>query len=254
LLRPGAAGCAILLAASLLTGCGGTAAPVVDVTSPTSGPITKAQAVAYAHSVNLQPGDMPGFTSIGSETEAPAPGRFALEYIRCRGGVNPARRIAAIQSVEYSAGSAFYGKLLKSIVEVWPTSALVALNNTRAHSSRGRACFVRFLDAADNRINHERNGRRPRGPFTITTVPDPLPGVNHSFLTTIKETWLLSTGVIRAHVYRDLFQFVIGPAQIEVQALGVGHPVPTATEEKELLLLLGRAKANAIYLQTKKSS
>ncbi len=254
LLRLGVAGCAILLAVGLLAGCGGTAASVVAVTPPTSGPITKAQAVAYAHAVNLQAGDLPGFTIDESEMEAPKPGRYGLEDIRCSGGINPARRIAKIASTEFSAGGAFYGKVVKSIVEVWPTPALVAFNNTRSHSSRGRACMVREVEAVNKQINRERKGRRPIGSFTITTVPNPLPGVSHSFLTTINETRLLRTGAIRAHIYRDIFGFITGPAEIELEAIGFGHPVPTSTVAKALQLLLDRATANASYLRRQKSS
>jgi len=230
----------------LLAGCGGTAASVVGVTPPTSGPITKAQAIAYAHAVNLQPGDLPGFTSSGSETETPKPGRLALEETRCSGGVNPARRIAQLDSTEFSAGSAFYSKIIKSTVEVWPTPALVAVNNNPSRKSRARACLVRFLEAAHKRTNRERKGRRQIGPFTITTVPNPLPGVSHSFLTTINETLLLRSGAIRAHIYRDIFGFITGPAEIELEAIGFGHPVPTSTEAQALQLLVDRATAHHI--------
>jgi hypothetical protein len=246
LLRPRAARSAIFLAAGLLAGCGGTAASVVGVTTPTSGPITKAQAVAYAHAVNLRAGDLPGFTIGESEMEAPKPGRYGLEDIRCRGGVNPARRIAKIDSTEFSAGRAFYGKVVKSIVEVWPTPALVVFNHTTSHSSRGRACLVRDIESVNKQINRERKGRMQIGPFTITTVPNPLPGVSHSFLTTINETRLLRTGAIRAHIYRHIFGFITGPAEIELEAIGYGHPVPTSTEAKALQLLLDRATANTI--------
>ena len=247
LLRPAAARSTILLAAGLLGGCGGTAS-VTGVASPTSGPITKAQAVAYAHAVNLQPGDLPGFTSSGSETEAPKPGRLALEEIRCSGGVNPARRIAKIESTEFTAEieRAFYAKIIKSTVEVWPTTTLVSLNNSPSRRSRARACFVRFLEALHKRINRERKGRMPIGPFTITTVPNPLPGVSHSFLTTIDEARLLRTGAIRAHIYRDIFGFTTGPAEIELEAIGYGHPVPTSTEAQALQLLLDRATARSL--------
>lgn len=246
MLRPGLVGCATLLTAGLLAGCGGTAASVVGVNPQASGPITKAQAVAYAHAVNLQAGDLPGFTSSGSETEAPKPGQLALEEIRCSDGVSPARRIAKMESTEFSAGRAFYGKIMKSTVEVWPTPALVASNNSSSHKARARACFVRFLKALHQRTNRERKGRMQLGPFTIATVPNPLPGVSHSFLTTINETRLLRTGAIRAHIYRDIFAFITGPAEIELEAIGFGHPVPAATEEKALLLLLAHARANAI--------
>lgn len=248
LLRSGGAACAVL-AATLLAGCSGA-----SVSKVASRQITKAQAEEYAHAVNLRPRDMQGFTPIGSETEAPAPGRYGLEYSRCHGGVSPARRIVNIQSPEYSAGRAFYGQLVKSLVEVWPTPALVALNNARSHSSRGRACFVRLLDATNRQINEERKGRSQIGPFTVNIVSNPLPGVSHSFLTAINETRLLRTGAIRAHIYRDIFGFVTGPVEVELEAIGVGHPVPAPTEERALLLLLHRAKANTMYLRSEPSS
>lgn len=246
LLRPAAAQGAILLAASLLAGCGGTAASVVTVVRPASGTITKAQAVAYAHAVNLQAGDLPGFTNNGRETEAAKPGRYGLEYNRCRGGVSPARRIASVYSTEFTAGSAFYGKVMKSSVEVWPTPALVALNNIRSHSSRGKVCLARLLRATHKQINQERKGRRQIGAFTITTVPNPLPRISHGFLTTINETLLLRTGAVRAHIYRDIFGFITGSTEIELEAIGFGHPIPTPTEAKALLLLVDRATGHSI--------
>ncbi len=212
------------------------------------------QAVAYAHAVNLRVGDLPGFTSNGSETEAPKPGRYSLEYSRCRGGVNPARRIAEIMSPEFSAGRAFYGKIVRSTVEVWPTPAIVALNNARSHSAHSRACLVRYLEAVNQQINRERKGRGQIGPFTITIVPNPLPGVSNSSLTKINETRLLRTGAIRAHIYRDIFGFTTGSAEIELEAIGFGHPIPGPTEKKTLRLLYDRATANAVYLQRHTSS
>jgi hypothetical protein len=247
--RPRAARGVLLLAAGLLVGCGGAAASLVSPTRPTSGHVTKAQAIAYAHAVNLHAGDLPGFASIGSETEAPKPGRYALEYSRCVGGVNSARRIATISSPEFSAGSGFYSKIVKSTVEVWPTPAIVAVNNKRSYSSHGKGCLVHFLKMVHRQINRERRGRAQIGPFTITIVPNLLPGVSHSFLTKINETRLLRTGAIRAHIYRDIFGFTTGPAEIELEAIGVGHPIPAPTEKEALRLLSGRATTNAIYLR-----
>lgn len=219
---------------------------MVGVNPPASGPITKAQAVAYAHAVNLRAGDLPGFTSSRSETEAPKPGQLALEEIRCSGGVSPARRIAKMESTEFSSGRVFYGKVMKSTVEVWPTPAVVASSNVLSHKSRARACFVRFLKALHERTNQERKGRMQIGPFTIATVPNPLPGVSDSFLTAINETRLLRSGAIRAHIYRDIFGFTTGPAEIELEAIGIGRPVPTSAEAQALQLLLDRAMANTV--------
>jgi hypothetical protein len=246
LLQRGAVRSAILLAASgLLAGCGGTAAGV-HVTPAPPDPITEAQALAYAHAVNLQAGTLPEFTSNGSETDAPAPGRSALEYDHCRRGVNPALRIADISSAEFSSTNSSSGDVLKSNVEVWATPALVALNNTRSHSPRGRECLARLLDATHKRINQERKGQRRLGPFTVTMVHDPLPGVSHSFVTTLNETLLTRTGVPRAHIHRDIFCFITGPAEVELEAFGVGHRVPASIEQGALRLLLSRATANVI--------
>jgi hypothetical protein len=242
-LRPGAVRSAVLLAAALLTGCGGVAASATSVALPTSGPVTEAQATRYAHAVNLRAGDLPGFTGTGGETEGPEPGRYDLQYRRCLGGTDLARRIAAITSPEFSAGRAFHAKIVTSTVEVWPTPAIVALNNARSHSHRGQACLIRFLDAVHTKIDRERKGRMQIGPFTLAITPDPLPGVSNSFLTTIDETRLLRTGAIRAHIYRDILQFTTGPAEIELEAIGFGHPIPVPTEKQALRLLLGRATA-----------
>lgn len=219
---------------------------MIGVTPSTSAPITKARAVTYPHAVNLQPGDLRGFTSSGSEIEAPKPGQLALEETRCSGDVNPARRIAQIGSTEFSAGHSIYSEILKSTVEVWPTPALVAANNNPSRKSRARACFVRFLNALHKRTNRERKGRLQIGPFTVTTVPNPLPGVSHSFLTTINETLLRRPGAVRAHIYRDIFGFTAGPAEVNLEAIGFGHPIPTPTEAQALQLLVDRATTHTI--------
>jgi hypothetical protein len=219
------------------------------VTGQTSGPVTKAQALAYARAVNLQAGDLPDFASNGSETEGPEPGRDSITYSRCSGGPDRAGTIAKIDSTEFSAGRGFYGKVMKSTVEVWPTPGQVVLNQKRFHSPRGRACFVGFLNAVHKRINRERKGRAQYGPFTVKTVLVPMPGVSHGFLTTINETRLLRSGAIRAHIYRDIFGFIAGAAEIELEGVGFGHPVPSPAEERALLLLVGRARANGNQLR-----
>jgi len=242
--RLGVAGCAILLMLGLVAGCGGTTASVGVTPSP-SGPITNAQALAYAHAVNLQPGELPGFTSSGGETQAPKPGRLALEEIRCSGAVNPDRQIAQIDSTELSAGRAIHARIIKSTVGVWPTPALVADNNNPLRKSRARSCFVRFHQALNEPTNRERRFTSI-GRFTVTTVSNPLPGVSNSFLTTMNEARLRRSGAVLIHIYTDIFGFTSGPAEIELEAVGFGHPIPSSTEARALQPLLARATAHAI--------
>jgi hypothetical protein len=236
----------MLLMPGLLAGCGG-AVSAAGITRSVSEAITKAQALAYAHALNLRAGDMPGFTSSGNETEASMPGRLALEEIRCSGGISPARRIARLESPEFSTAHASTSEIVKSAVEVWPTPAVVAINNTPHHRSRARVCFARFLRTLHHRINLERKGRMQIGPFTITTARNPLPGVINSFRTRIDETRLLRTGAILAHVYRDIFTFTTGPAEIELEAVGFGHPIPASIEVSTIHHLRDRAIAHATW-------
>jgi hypothetical protein len=76
-------------------------------------------------------------------------------------------------------------------------------------------------------------------------VANPLPGVSESYLRTIAEPLLRGTR-IRLYIYHDIFSFVSGPAEVEMEATGFARPVPSATEERLLLLLLDRAKANKL--------
>jgi hypothetical protein len=242
--RPAITWCALVAAGSLAAGCGGGSGASTARAIPQA-TITKAQAAAYAHAVNLTPGDVPGMTIESPEGETPAPTRSALELARCFDGVSPARRIAKFYSPTFSSGRAARSQLVESTVEVWPTPSLAARDTATYFSSRGRACALRSSEASDTQLNRQRGGELQHGRPTIATVPNPLPGVSDSYLRTIAEPLLRGTR-IRLYIYHDIFSFVSGPAEVEMEATGFSRPVPSATEERLLLLLLSRAKANKL--------
>jgi hypothetical protein len=107
-------------------------------------------------------------------------------------------------------------------------------------------CFVRFLKALHRHMNLERRGQMRIGPFTFKAVPSPLPGAANGLLTRIDETRLARGGAIRVHIFRDIFGFTSGPAEIELEAIGFSHPVAEPTEVRALHLLLARAAAHAV--------
>lgn len=231
-------------AGGLAAGCGGSSgASAASATPQTSAPITRAQATAYAHAVNLRAADVPEMSTSLPEGAAPAPKRSAFELARCYGGVSPARRIIKVHSPAFLAGHAVQSQLVESRVEVWPTPGLAARNNAAYLSSRGRACFLRSLEALHKKLNKQRAGQLQFGPSRVATVANPLSGVSRSFLRTIVESRLRG-GQIRLHIYHDIFTFISGAAEIELEAIGFTRPLPSATEERLLLLLLSRAKAN----------
>ena len=231
----------MLLAPCVLAGCGGAGASGAGTTHPTAA----SRAAAYAHAINLRAGDLQGYTVDGSETEAPEPGRYDLEYHRCLGGVSSVRRLAATSSPEFATGRGLNSVIVKSSVEVWPTAGIMASHSARSDSAHGRSCLVRFVEVINRKTNLERKGGMRLGPFTLTTMPNPLTGVTHSTLTRIDETRLRDSGATFLHVHRDLFGFDAGRAEIELEAIGIGHPVPGQTEKGALHTLLTRALANA---------
>jgi hypothetical protein len=247
-LRPAPTWCALVIAGGLLGGCGvGGGATAATATVQSSAPITRAQATAYARAINLRPADVPELAGFSPEGEAPLPTRSDFEFTRCFGGVSPARRIAKLHSAEFGikGGPAAKAQFEESRVEVWPTAGLAAGNDAASISSRGSACIAHSLEARDKRINRRRTGPAKHGRPTVTTVPNPLPGVSQSFLRTIAEP-LIRGGRIRVQIYHDIFSFVSGPAEIELVATGFSHPVPAATEERLLSVLLARARSNTL--------
>jgi hypothetical protein len=207
--------------------------------------ITKARAVAYAHAVNLRSTDVPEMSTSSPEGVVPAPKRSTFEFSRCYGGVSPVRRVLKSHSPEFSVGHGAQSQLEESEVEVWPTPGLAARNFAANHTSRYRACLVRFQEANNKNLNKERAGQLQYGPLTVSPLPDPLPGVDGSFGLRIAQS-LLRGGQVRAQIYHDVFGFLSGPAEIELTATGFTTPVPSATEQRLLSLLYSRAQAHVL--------
>jgi hypothetical protein len=237
---------AVLAAGGVLAGCGATSGASTLSTTPLPGAaVTRARALAYADAVNLRAGDLPGMTVEGPAGEAPAPNRSAFAFARCYGGVRPDGRTVKVHSQEFAAGRAAQSQLVESRVEVWPTAALATRNNAAYLSPRGHDCFVRTLETSHRQFNSQHPERLQFGPLRVVTVANPLLGVSRSFLRTIDET-LLRGGRVRLHIFHDVFTFISGPAEVELEATGFSRPLPSRTEERLLLLLLGRAKQNAL--------
>lgn len=230
-------------ASGLAAGCGGSSASGDGGALGASAPITRAQAIAYAHAVNLRAADIPEMSTSSPEGVAPTPRHPT--FARCYGGVSPARRVLKIHSPEFAAGRGAQSQTEASEVEVWPTPSLAARNIAANHTSRYRACFLRFQEGANKNLNKGRAGQLLYGPLTVSSLPDLLPGVDGSYGLRITQS-LLRGGQVHLHIYHDVFGFLSGPAEIELTATGLSKPVPLATEKRLLSLLYSRAQAHAL--------
>jgi hypothetical protein len=229
----------VLAASGVLAACGST-----DSQVSTAAPPTKSQAMAYAHAVNLQPGDLPG-TTVTEQAHEVAP-RAMTPTQACDGLGNLARPIAKVDSAKFVGISGSQHDEIRSNVEVMPTTVLAAQKNAAEVSSRAISCVERLilpkLEAA--------NGSRVHfGHATITRLPDPLPGVTGAVGIRIAAPILGVPTAIEPEqptFYIDAFAFLSGPAEVSMAATAFPKPVPAASETRLLALLHSRASASKL--------
>jgi hypothetical protein len=232
-------------AAILGAGCGSSHTATVSSTTAAGGSISKAQATAYAHEVNLAAADVPGAVVRATERESGAPSKAAVEFARCSGGVDPQRRVANIISPSFRLRAAGVSMGVKSSVEVMPTAALAADNYAAIRSARGHACLARQLTLA---LQKTATGPASFGHATVTSLRNPLSTGQESFGVRVTMTLIATVRgkQIRLPVYLDVFDVLAGPAEVNMTATASAHPTPTTTERPLLSLLYSRAQTHKL--------
>jgi hypothetical protein len=240
----------LVLLGVLASGCGGsgsssgTAARASRAAS-VEARVTRSQSIAYARQVNLTAADVPGAVVSSSERETGAPSQESVEFARCAGAANPARRVADIKSATFKTGKRTEVTQLKSSVETMPNAALAAQDYDAARSPRGHACLVRLLP----RVLSGTTARAGRfGPATTSFLPDLLPAGQKSFgvRVTTSLTAIAAGRQTRVPVYLDIFEILAGPAEVSLTATSVSQPARVATERRLLSLLYSRAQAHKL--------
>ncbi len=213
-LRSAATCLALVAIVSAVIGCGGSAS--APATSATSEPITKAQATAYAHAVNLRAADLPDLV------------------------------VANIRSASFTGTTDPEHEQIRSVVEVMPNAAIAEQNNAANRSQRALACAKRFFPLE---LGNQNGGRVHYGAVTVSRLPNPLPGVPGSLGYRVAVNIL---GVPKAieptqpRLYIDAFAFLSGPAEVALVTTAFPQPVSEETESRLLLLLHSRAEANKL--------
>lgn len=232
-------------AAVLAGGCGSSHNASVTSTSAAGTAISKAQAIAYAQEVNLVAADIPGATVRSQEHESGEARTAGVEFARCAGGVSPRLRVANIDSARFRIGKKTRSTQVKSSVEVMPTAALAAQNYSALGSARGRACLAHLLAHV---LDGASTGRARFGPATTSLLPNLLATGKESFGLRVTTTVI---AIVRGKqvslpVYRDVFDLLAGPAEVNMSATGIAHPPPKATERRLLSLLYTRAETHKL--------
>jgi hypothetical protein len=206
-----------LAAAGLLApGCGGGH----------SSNVTRAQAVAFARSVNLRARDVPEMHAFFGREDNGELVRFELIPQHGCGAIDRGERID-VNSPIFSLGHGYPTPLpaegLHSRIQVMRSSG------EQERDFAARACDVRRSESK-------------RGAAREIDLPSPLPGIRVHAV----RTWQVAPRYMfaRANItrYSDRFTFSVGPAEVILSVAGAPHP-PRAELERRLLSLLYRRAA-----------
>jgi len=248
---------ALLAAGGLLVACGSgshpsptTVAPVaattrVDAvaavkTSASRKSFTKAQAVAFARSVNLTAADVPGFkVSSEHEHETAAEKRLEHEMLRCVGALGADHGIVEVSSKDFGRDTNMADESVQSEVSVARTPELAAKELAVIRSPHVRVCLSHYLDLL---FKSQKYRGATFSPVSISQGTPPAPGATGSFAWRVTTTITLHS--VTTPVYMDILGFVDGPAEVSLFTTGVPRPFPAATEERLFSLLLTRAKTH----------
>jgi hypothetical protein len=255
----------------LLASCGNSSHPAVATTTHTVattgahassktgkragtvGPLTKAQAIAFARAVNLTAADVPGFKATSRherEHETPAERRFERELTRCTGeSLSSPSELAEESSKDFKLEHEILHFSVSSEVSVARTPALAAGELAAIRSNHVRKCLSHYLDLLlKYQILKEQASPAIIDPnsisLSISHGTPPAPGATGSFGWRITAT--VAVHNVRLPFYIDILGFVYGPAEISLSSSGALHPFPAAIQEHLYLLLLKRAEAHRV--------
>jgi hypothetical protein len=198
--------------------------------------VTRAQAIAFAHAVNLTAADVPGATA-SANTERPE-----REAVRC-GTLGREHEVADVKSLKLTRGNGLETEEISSDVTVRTSARLAARNVQATRNASVRACVARVL-----RRRLARRGFRGvhLGELQLSYLPVSASGSDVSG--GIRAVMALSSPqrAISVPIYVDALAFTRGPAEISVVAVSATQPVPETTEHQLVELLASRASAHRV--------
>ncbi len=196
--------------------------------------MSKAQALAYAHAVNLRAADVPGTQASGIEREHPRDGQLA----RCIAFAHPGN-IAEIRSPSFESKEPGEYLGVASEVNVLPSSAAAARVVAAFHTHRAQTCIERIVEHSLSKLNTNRvQPGKPSSTWTFANIP----GTEGSYAARIvMPISSVRTGISTSY-YIDVLGFASGPAVVELLVASIPQPYSSASEEQLFSLLLSRAK------------
>lgn len=228
--------------AAKLSAAASASGPKSTSTSPALRGLSRAQALAFAHAVNLQVSDIPE-ASRAPRLSVSSTARERAESRQCDRLVPHVHKLGEASSPRLKRGSELEVEEIASAVEVVSDPRAVAGEFAALRSSALRACGARvWTRYFSTKVIREAHWGR----FTFSELPVSAPGASASFGIRISGALSLPFSEVSVPIYVDVLGFAIGPAEIALTASSVTQPIPAATEQELVTLLLTRAKAYAL--------
>jgi hypothetical protein len=204
-------------------------------------PVTKKQATAFAHAVNLTAADLPGFklsTSAGANPESAAEKRLEHQLLHC---VHPAstKGLVEVSSAEFERETESSHESVQSQVTVAPSAGLASRELAVIRSGHSRSCVSHYLDLY---FKGKQYSGAKVSPVVVTPGTVAAPGTSGGF------AWRISIAVtahaVKVPTYVDILGFIDGPAEVSLITVSLPQPFPDASEQRLFSTLLRRAKAH----------
>jgi hypothetical protein len=210
----------------------------------TTGAPSRAQALAFAHAVNLSAGDIPE-ASVEKKHGATATASERREGHACErriGWRNP-HTIVEASSPKLRRGQELEIERITSSVSVLSSERTVARQFALLASPALRECaarvWTRNLD--DKSIRNARWGH-----VSVSRLPVQAAGTNATFGIRIVANLDLTFSEVSVPIYVDVLGFAIGRAEVALTAISATQPVPATTERELLALLLARSRSHSL--------
>jgi hypothetical protein len=245
----------LVLAGGLLTSCGkggettsGTQASAAATSTaptgaaPTGAAVTRQQALAFAHAVNLTPADVPGFTAT-TKHDANSSGekRLEREMLQCAGIARTEKSIAEQGSKNFQLKHDILDFGVSSEVGVQASAAQASQGLAAIRSAHVRDCFSRYISRL---FKGQKFGGATVGPVSIQSGTPPAPGTSGGFGWRVTATFMVHG--VRVPIYLDFLGFVDGPAEVTLLSSGLLRPFPAEVQQRLFSLLLKRAKEHRL--------
>jgi hypothetical protein len=213
--------------------------------------ITRAQARAYAHAVNLRGYDVPGMAQVAPE--GPTEDRDYWEaFARCTGEPHATHAVVTIHSPTFVYSGRLEYQSVYSTVAILPSEAAADRYLAVLASARGRTC-IRHSDG-QWWLHHTAERNPPHlGRIAVALLPTSAP-TSYRGLGPYRATALRLTiqGSYTTHrgrrvqfpLYTEGFVFAYGRAVIELAAESIFRPFPQTNQQYLMKMLVGRAEAN----------